>query len=86
MVDSLFRPESTAITRHIPHNLRQILGIRYDIHVAQHLEIREVLRDCLLLERSDKRVIGVEIGNDLESAFERDDLPFEVSLQNPAYQ
>jgi hypothetical protein len=50
--------------------------------MAKHFQIGKVLRDALLLERGDEVVIGVEIGYDLESTLERDDLSLEMSLQD----
>lgn len=38
----------------------------------------------LLFERSDERVVGIEVGDHLEAALQGDDLAFEVSLQNAA--
>ncbi len=51
--------------------------------MSQHLEVREIIGDALLFERGYESMIGVQVGYDLETAFERDDLPFEVSLQDP---
>lgn len=51
--------------------------------MAKHFQIGKVLRDALLLERGDEVVIGVEVGNDLEAALERDDLSLEMPLQDP---
>jgi hypothetical protein len=82
--DSLFRSKCTPVACDIPNDLCKILGIRDDVNVPEHLQVGKVFGYALLLERSDKWVISVEIGNDLKTAFEGDDLPFEMSLQDPA--
>jgi hypothetical protein len=53
--------------------------------MAEHLQVGKVARDAGYFERSDKRMVCVEIGDDLKASFERDDLAFDVLLQNPAY-
>ena len=73
---SLFRPETPSIPRDIPDNLRQILCIRDNVHVSQHLQVRKVVGDALLLEGGDEGVVCVEVRYDLEAALEGDDLAF----------
>lgn len=82
--DLLFWPERASIAGHVTHNLREILGIRYDVYVPKHLEVSKVLRDALLLERLHKGMVRVQVGNDLEPALERYDLPLQVTLEDAA--
>ena len=80
--NSLLRPEATSIPRHISHNLREIFGVGDDIYVSEHLEVREILCYSLLLQRGDESVVGIEVCYDLETAFERYDLAFQVALED----
>lgn len=77
---SLFRSKRPTIPGHVSDDLSQILRIRDDIHMSEHFEIGKIVCDPLLFERSDKRMIGIQIGDNLETSFERDDLSLEVSL------
>lgn len=43
-------------------------------------EQREMRDAPLLFQRSDERVVGVEVGDHLEATLQRDDLPFEMPL------
>lgn len=80
--DSLFRCKRPAVACHVAHNLRQVLCIRHDKHVSEHLEVCKVVRDALLLERLDKGMVRVQVGDDLETTLERDDLALQVALQD----
>jgi hypothetical protein len=42
--------------------------------MSQHFQVGEIFRDSLLLEGRDKGVIGVEVGDYLETAREGNDL------------
>ena len=75
--------ECPTVPLHIPHDLSEVLRIRHDINVAQNLEIGEITRDRRNLQRCDEPVICVEIRNDLESAFERNNLSLDVFLDDP---
>jgi hypothetical protein len=80
--DPLFRPKSPSVASHIPDDLRQVLCVADDVHVTQHLEVCKVVGDALLLERGDKGVIRIEVGNDLKASLEGDDLALEVALED----
>ena len=49
--------------------------------MAQHLQIRKVVRDPLLFQRRNEGVVRIQIGDDLKTTLKRDNLPLEVPLQ-----
>jgi hypothetical protein len=52
------------------------------VDLAEHLQVRKLLGHPRLLERGDKGVVGVEVGDHLKTAIERDDLALDVFLQD----
>lgn len=78
----IFRSVRASISRHIADDLRQILGIGHDVDLAEHLQVRKLLGHSRLLERGDKGVVGVEVGDHLKAAIKRDNLALDVFLQD----
>ena len=50
--------------------------------MSQHLEIGKFRDDTWDLQRRDKRMVRIQIRDNLESTGERDDLTLDVFLQN----
>lgn len=71
------------VSRHVPHNLRKILGVFDHIDMAKHLQIGELRRYARHPQRRDECMVRVQIRYHLEPASQGDDLPFEMLLQNP---
>lgn len=62
--------ERPPISSDIPNNLSKVLRIGNDVDVSEKLEIRKVIRYALLLQTRNKRMIRVEVRDDLEPALE----------------
>lgn len=72
----------TTIPCHISDNLRQILRVFNNVHMPQHLQMREILRNRGNFQRGDERVVTIQVRDDLEAAAQRNDLSLDMLLQD----
>ena len=65
-----------------PAPMGKVDGVVHDVHMPEHLQVRELLDVLLHAQRRDEAMVRVQVGDDLEAALERDDLPLDVLLQD----
>lgn len=78
----IFRSIRAPVSRDISDDLRQVFRVGDNVNLAEHLQIRKFLGHPWLFERGNECVVGVQVGNHLETAIERDDLALDVFLQD----
>lgn len=78
----VFLTQRPFVPTRVPHERAQLFRVVDQEELADHLQARKVGRHLRLSQRRDERVVGVQVGDEAESALSRDDLALQVFQEN----
>lgn len=78
----VFLTQRPFVPTRVPHERAQLFRVVDQEELADHLQARKVGRHLRLSQRRDERVVGVQVGDEAESALSRNDLALQVLEEN----